>query len=97
MPRYPALPESEAVSVWQRRPSAFEAPPEQPTHRPSSHPSDKQPVSNTGPRELGRGRSGVVYLDRTSDGRLLARKVFSSSSLTKVVQCVFLGSPNPYV
>ncbi len=48
-------------------------------------------------RELGRGRSGVVFLSRDETGRAIVRKVFGSSGLTKAVQYVFLGSPNPYV
>ena len=48
-------------------------------------------------RELGRGRSGVVYVSHESEGFPVARKVFASEGLTRVVQCLFLGSPNPYV
>ena len=48
-------------------------------------------------RELGRGRSGVVLLSRDGAGRGIARKVFGSSGVTKAVQYVFLGAPNPYV
>lgn len=48
-------------------------------------------------RELGRGRSGVVYVSHESEGFPIARKVFGSTGLTKLVQCVFLGAPNPYV
>lgn len=49
-----------------------------------------------GPRELGRGRSGFVYLGLDEAGNRLACKVFDSRSLTKLVQIAFLGSPNPY-
>jgi hypothetical protein len=45
---------------------------------------------------LGAGRSGVVYKRRDAHGRLLADKVFNSTGLTKLVQYVFLGAPNPY-
>lgn len=48
-------------------------------------------------RELGRGRSGVVYVSHESEGFPVAQKVFGSEGLTKLVQCVFLGAPNPYV
>lgn len=50
-----------------------------------------------GDRELGRGRSGVVYRSRDELGRLVARKVFGSGGVTKVVQYVFSGAPNPYM
>ncbi len=48
-------------------------------------------------RELGRGRSGVVFLSRDAFGRSTARKVFGASGLTKAVQYAFLGAPNPYM
>ena len=48
-------------------------------------------------RELGRGRSGVVYVGREASGFPVARKVFGSNGLTKLVQLMFLGAPNPYV
>lgn len=48
-------------------------------------------------RELGRGRSGIVYAVRDAAGRSVARKVFASSGLTKLVQYLFLGTPNPYI
>jgi len=51
----------------------------------------------TGEQELGRGRSGVVFLGRDESGRRIARTVFGSSGITKVVQYAFLGAPNPYV
>lgn len=47
--------------------------------------------------ELGRGRSGVVYIGRELGGEAVARKVFGSEGLTKLVQIAFLGAPNPYV
>ncbi|HEX6885813.1 MAG TPA: hypothetical protein VF530_20735 [Planctomycetota bacterium] len=52
---------------------------------------------HSGLRELGRGRSGVVYLGRDGAGRRLACKVFASHGLTRVVQVLLLGSPNPYL
>ncbi|HEX6885297.1 MAG TPA: hypothetical protein VF530_18125, partial [Planctomycetota bacterium] len=52
---------------------------------------------HSGLRELGRGRSGVVYLGRDGAGRRLACKVFASRGLTRVVQVLLLGSPNPYL
>ena len=45
---------------------------------------------------LGAGRSGVVFKGRDAAGRTVARKVFDSDALTKAVQYVFLGAPNPY-
>ena len=67
----------------------------------SSTKSEARPIpsrsAESGPRELGRGRSGVVYLDRDDSGRRIARKVFGARGLTRVVQVLFLGSPNPYV
>jgi hypothetical protein len=48
-------------------------------------------------RELGRGRSGVVFLGRDGAGRRLACKVFDARGLTRIVQIAFLGSPNPYI
>ncbi len=50
-----------------------------------------------GMRELGRGRSGVVFLGRDDSGRRIACKVFDTRGLTRLVQIVFLGSPNPYI
>lgn len=47
-------------------------------------------------QEIGRGRSGSVYLDRDADGGEVAAKLFHSSGLTKIVQWLFLGAPNPY-
>ena len=45
---------------------------------------------------LGAGRSGVVFKDLDRRGRVTARKVFDSEGLTKLVQYIFLGAPNPY-
>ncbi|MFH0944909.1 MAG: hypothetical protein V2A76_06895 [Planctomycetota bacterium] len=45
---------------------------------------------------LGAGRSGVVFKDLDRLGRVTARKVFDSEGLTKLVQYIFLGAPNPY-
>ncbi len=52
-----------------------------------------EPVSE---RLLGQGRSGAVYLGCDAQQRPIARKVFASSGLTKWVQVLFLGAPNPY-
>lgn len=52
---------------------------------------------HSGLRELGRGRSGVVFLGRDASGRRTACKVFASRGLTRVVQVVLLGAPNPYI
>lgn len=48
-------------------------------------------------RELGRGRSGVVYVSLAAEGFPTARKVFGSHGMTKWVQYALLGAPNPYV
>ncbi|MFQ5590216.1 MAG: hypothetical protein ACE5HE_03540 [Phycisphaerae bacterium] len=48
-------------------------------------------------RELGRGRSGVVYRGVDSDGRVIARKVFAAHGVAKLVQYALLGAPNPYI
>ena len=45
---------------------------------------------------LGEGRSGVVFRSADASGRPRARKVFDSDALTKAVQYLFLGAPNPY-
>ncbi|WP_162798111.1 hypothetical protein [Sulfitobacter sp. JL08] len=47
--------------------------------------------------EIGRGRSGIVYLQDDESGGKLACKVFDSRGLTKAVQWFTLGAPNPYV
>ena len=64
--------------------------PRHPSHLPSGRSKDED-------YELGRGRSGVVYRSRDESGRDIARKVFGAGGLTKVVQYVFLGAPNPYM
>jgi len=51
----------------------------------------------TSPRELGRGRSGVVYRCRDGAGRDVARKVFGGDGAAALVHYVFFGAPNPYV
>ena len=55
------------------------------------------PLPAREPQELGRGRSGVVYVSNEFEGAAVARKVFGSEGLTKLVQLLFLGAPNPYV
>jgi len=45
---------------------------------------------------IGRGRSGVVYLLEPPKGPKIARKVFDSGTLTRLVQYAFLGAANPY-
>ena len=47
--------------------------------------------------EIGRGRSGIVYAQYANSGQKLACKVFDSHGLTKAVQLLTLGAPNPYV
>jgi hypothetical protein len=47
--------------------------------------------------EIGRGRSGIVYLHNDGQGHELACKVFDSRGLTKLVQWLTLGAPNPYM
>lgn len=62
-----------------------------------SHPDGTPALVTAELHELGRGRSGVVYLGRTDTGAGLARKVFGASGLTKIVQYLLLGAPNPYM
>ncbi|MCZ6598092.1 MAG: hypothetical protein O7B99_10665 [Planctomycetota bacterium] len=64
--------------------------------KPAFRPATRLP-SYTGLEEIGRGRSGVVYRERDGWGNELACKVFDSRGLTKLVQWIFLGSPNPYM
>jgi hypothetical protein len=68
---------------------------DQPTGTPGTDPRLNSPAEK--PHELGRGRSGFVYLRVDDDGRKVACKVFDSHSLTKLVQITLLGSPNPYI
>gem|GEM_PF-849914 len=56
-----------------------------------------RPRSCAEDQELGRGRSGVVYLTCDPTGRKLAQKVFGSSGMAKIAQYACLGAPNPYV
>ncbi len=66
------------------------------THRRPSSPSARHPILARLEMRLGEGRSGVVFRSSDRDGRPLARKVFDSDPLTKAVQYLFLGAPNPY-
>lgn len=51
----------------------------------------------TGREAIGKGRSGTVYRSSDNRGNILAIKVFSGSdSLTKFVNYVLTGAPNPY-
>ncbi len=72
----------------QRLPEAAERPPGAGRRVPWSYASTV---------EIGRGRSGVVYRGRDAEGRELACKVFGAGGLTKLVQWVLLGAPNPYL
>ncbi len=45
---------------------------------------------------LGAGRSGQVYLVQSPEVEI-ARKIFMSDKLTKLVHYVFFGVPNPYI
>ena len=54
-------------------------------------------VAQDSRQEIGRGRSGIVYFDNDANGRELACKVFDSRGLTKAVQWLTLGVPNPYM
>ena len=47
-------------------------------------------------REIGRGRSAVVYLVRDAARTCLARKVFTGDPLAKLVHVVLNDAPNPY-
>jgi len=60
-------------------------------------PDSSEPVSPGSRREIGRGRSGIVYSDSDANGDQLACKVFDSRGLTKAVQWLTLGAPNPYM
>lgn len=55
----------------------------------SAQPTTHEPV-------LGVGRAAVVFKSSAPCGRATARKVFTSDALTRLVQYVFLGAPNPY-
>ncbi len=48
-------------------------------------------------RELGRGRSGVVYRDQDTYGKSIARKIFTGDDITKLAHYIFSGAPNPYI
>ncbi len=54
-------------------------------------------VPDNSRREIGRGRSGIVYLHDDENGHQLACKVFDSRGLTRLVQWFTLGAPNPYM
>ncbi len=54
-------------------------------------------IPNDSAHEIGRGRSGVVFRRKGAKGHDLACKVFDSRGLTKVVQWLTLGAPNPYM
>ena len=56
-----------------------------------------EPVSHDSRQEIGRGRSGIVYYHNDGKGLDLACKVFDSRGLTKAVQWLTLGAPNPYM
>ncbi len=45
---------------------------------------------------LGIGRAAFVFKSADEQGRATARKVFTSGILTRAVQYIFLGAPNPY-
>lgn len=47
-------------------------------------------------RQIGRGRSARVFLDRDEEGRAIVRKVFVGEGLSKVVLFALTGSANPY-
>lgn len=55
------------------------------------------PVHNCPRQEIGRGRSGIVYRDVTVNDQVLASKVFDSHGLTKLIQWLVMGAPNPYI
>lgn len=66
------------------------------SHRQSPRPSARASLALRMEMRLGAGRSGVVFRSADEKGRPLARKVFDSDALTKAVQYLFLGAPNPY-
>ncbi len=45
---------------------------------------------------IGSGRSGIVFLSHDAAGTPIARKVFESGTLTRLVQYALLGAANPY-
>ncbi len=47
-------------------------------------------------RQLGRGRSAVVYADRDEAGDPCAQKVFIGDTLSNAMLAVLTGAPNPY-
>ncbi len=47
-------------------------------------------------QRIGRGRSGVVYLDRDVLKQPIARKIFTGRGLSKAVLYLLTGAPNPY-
>lgn len=46
--------------------------------------------------QLGRGRSGIVFLDASPDGTAIARKVFIDGLAARVVNYFFSGAPAAY-
>ncbi|MFT5150363.1 MAG: hypothetical protein ACI841_000344 [Planctomycetota bacterium] len=63
---------------------------------PPSAPSASPRHANFASQRIGAGRSGVVFKGECAQGFPIARKVFDSGPLTKLVQYLFLGAPNPY-
>jgi len=55
-----------------------------------------QPQTPQVGREVGRGRSGVVYFDHDARGRPVVEKVFGGDTASKLVLYTLTGAPNPY-
>jgi hypothetical protein len=54
-------------------------------------------MDNNNKKYLGKGRSGVVFLQTSSQGKLMATKIFSGEdSLAKLANYIFYGAPNAY-
>ena len=88
------------VSVVDRGRAPLSMPDSKPA---ATQPAGTQPAGTLPPRVdqttdllLGSGRAGVVFKSEDDQGRITARKVFDSDALTRAVQYLFLGSPNPY-
>ena len=67
-----------------------------PSRVPSDAPDLPGIMDDDTARIIGQGRSGTVYRFRDGHGRDVARKVFGSDWLTKLVHYTVFGAPNPY-
>ncbi len=54
-------------------------------------------MDNSKQHFLGKGRSGVVFLQTDPQGKLMATKIFSGEdSMAKLANYFFFGAPNAY-